>query len=53
MRYGKWKRLALTMLGGAMLFQTPGCLDAAIYVTSLASVVTAGGVVYLVWRVVD
>lgn len=53
MRKMDLRKLTLAILSGAMLFQVPGCAEAAIYVTSLASVVTAGGVIYLVWRVID
>jgi hypothetical protein len=53
MRYGQWKRLVLTMLSGAVLFQAPGCEQAAIGLSTLASLVTAGGVIYLVTKVID
>lgn len=53
MRMAKWRRLAFAVLSGAMLFQTPGCAEAALGITTLASVVTAGGVMYLVVRVID
>lgn len=53
MRKTNLRKYAFAILSGAMLFQAPGCVEAAIYTTSLASVVTAGGVVYLVWRVFD
>ncbi len=48
-----WKKLALAMLSGAVMFQAPACAEAALAVTTLSSVVTAGGVMYLVWRVFD
>lgn len=48
-----WKRFALTFLSGAILFQAPACAETALFVTTLSSVVTAGGVVYLVGRVLD
>ena len=53
MRSARWKRLALAMLSGAVLLQAPGCAEAAIGLTALSSIVTAGGVIYLVVRVLD
>jgi hypothetical protein len=53
MRNGQWKRLALAMCSGAFLCQVTGCAETAIYVSSLASVLTAGGVLYLVRKVID
>lgn len=53
MRHMFWKRLTLAIASGSLLFQLPGCTEGAIYVTSLAAVVTAGSVVYLVIRVLD
>ncbi len=48
-----WKKmLAIGALSGAVLFQTPACTDAAQIITAGASVVTAGGVMYLVDRVI-
>jgi hypothetical protein len=49
----RWKKLALSMLSGSMLFQVVGCAETAAVVTSLSSVFTAGGVLYLVWRVTE
>lgn len=53
MRKLYWKKLALLMLGGGALFQVAGCAETAIYVQSIASAVTAGGVLYLVQQVMD
>jgi hypothetical protein len=53
MRDGRWKRSALALLSGMVLFQVPGCTEAALGIMTLASVVTAGGVIYLVTRVID
>ncbi len=53
MRNLKWKQLALSLLSGAVLFQAPGCTDAALVITTATSVITASGVTYLVWRVID
>jgi hypothetical protein len=36
-----------------MLMQLPGCTEGAIYLTSLATTAAAGGVLYLVARVID
>ncbi len=54
-------RAALTRLlcwtaaltAGGMLLQTTGCTDVAIGLTTAASLVTAGGVVYIVSRVLS
>ena len=53
MRNVQWKKVVLTVLSGSILFQLPGCTEAAIYIGSVASAVTAGGVLYLVRRVID
>jgi len=53
MRSKIWKKLALATFGGAMLLQVPGCTETAINVTALMSTITAGGVMYLVGRVLD
>jgi len=47
----KW--LALGALGGAVLFQAPTCTEQASFITAFSSVVTAGGVLYLVNRVLN
>jgi hypothetical protein len=53
MRNGQWKRLALALLSGTILFQTPGCTEAALAITTIATSVTAGGVIYLIVKVLD
>jgi hypothetical protein len=53
MRNMQWRKVALAMLSGSILFQLPGCTEAAIYIGSVASAITAGGVLYLVRRVID
>ncbi len=45
------KRLALAMLSGTILLQAPGCVETALGVTSVASALTAGGVLYLVQKI--
>ena len=40
--------MALAMLSGTILLQAPGCVVAALGVTSVASALTAGGVLALV-----
>jgi|GEM_PF-2229943 len=47
------KRLALFSLSGAILLQSPGCVETALGISTLAQVVTAGGVMYLVARVLE
>ena len=48
-----WKKLlAVGLISGAFMFQTPTCTPTAEVITAGASLVTAGGVLYLVDRVV-
>lgn len=53
MRKINWKQLALAVCSGTILFQVPGCTETALYITSLASAVTAGTVVFLARKVID
>jgi hypothetical protein len=47
----KWKRTLLLLTSGAMLLQAPGCAETAVVVTSIATTVSAAGVVYIVARI--
>ena len=48
-----WKKLLVVgLVGGSIMFQTPTCTQTAEVITAGASIVTAGGVLYLVDRVV-
>ncbi len=51
MRNARYKRLALAVLSGSILLQAPGCVEAALGITSVASALTAGGVLYLVGKI--
>lgn len=51
MRTRQWKRWALAALSGTILFQIPGCTDAAIGLTAIATSVTAGGVIWLIRKI--
>ncbi len=53
MRPKSWKRWALAMLSGGIALQTTGCADAAVGVMTLASAVTAGGVLYIIQKIMD
>jgi hypothetical protein len=53
MRNWQWKRMALAVLSGTILFQTPGCAEASLGITAIATTVTAGGVIYLIRKVLD
>jgi hypothetical protein len=54
MKNNVWKKLlAVGLIGGSFLFQAPTCVDRAQIVTAVSSVVTAGGVLYLVDRVIN
>jgi len=50
MRAVSWKKLALLALSGSLLLQIPNCFQV---VSALSNLVTAGGVLYLVRRVID
>jgi len=52
MRKTGWKKWAIAVASGSMLLQAPGCVEAAAVVTSFSSLVTAGGVWYLISRVI-
>jgi hypothetical protein len=51
MRIRDWKRLALSMLSGGVLLQTTGCTDAALGITTIASAITAGGVIFILQKI--
>ena len=53
MRNTTWKKLALALLSGSVMFQIPACTQTAIGISTFASLVTAGGVAYLVFRVTE
>lgn len=53
MRKIDWKKLALAVCSGTVLFQVPGCTETALYVTTFASAVTAGTVVFLARKIID
>lgn len=53
MRNTTWKKLALMLLSGSVMLQIPACTQTAISVATFASLVTAGGVVYLIGRVTE
>lgn len=49
-----WNRWALLLAsGGAILLQTPSCVESATIVGSVAQVITAGGVLYIVGRILE
>lgn len=49
----RWKKFALLLVSGSVLLQVTACTQTAFYLSSLSSLVTAGGVLYLVDRVMD
>jgi hypothetical protein len=54
MKRSLWKKLlAVGVLGGSFLFQTPTCTERAALVTAFSSAITAGGVLYLVNQVIN
>jgi len=49
-----WKKiLAVGLIGGACLFQAPTCSEQAATITAISSAVTAGGVLFIVDRVLN
>ncbi len=53
MRKRSWNMWAVLMASGALLMQTPACVETAAIVSSVAQVITAGGVLYIVGRVME
>ncbi len=54
MKRSVWKKLlAVGVLGGSFLFQTSACTERAALVTAFSSAITAGGVLYIVDRVIN
>ncbi len=54
MKIKMWKKLlAVGLIGGSFLFQTPTCTDTAQVVTATSSVLTMGGVLYIVDRLIN
>jgi hypothetical protein len=47
------RRWAAMLAAGAVVFQTTSCGTNAAVVTSVATTVTAGGVLYLVYQVIN
>ncbi|QOJ15388.1 MAG: hypothetical protein HRU75_12415 [Planctomycetia bacterium] len=52
MRRNLLKTLSLAA-AGAIVFQTTSCIDVTSGVTAIATTVTAGGVIYLITRVLE
>jgi hypothetical protein len=48
-----WKKWAITFLTGATLLQTPSCVETSTVITAIATTVSAGGVLYIVGRIID
>lgn len=48
-----WSKWAYLLLGGATLLAAPTCAQVTSEVANLAEIVTAGGVIYLVTRVLE
>lgn len=48
----KFKRFMLQFLSGAVMLQTSGCTQVGTFVTTVASVATAGGVLFIVSRII-
>ncbi len=50
---GEWYRFLASLSSGAFMLQTAGCAETALVATGIFSAVTAGGVIYLVSRIVN
>ncbi len=46
-----WMRLSAMLVSGAVLFQTSSCVELSSGVTAVATTVTAGGVLYIVRKI--
>ncbi len=53
MRKRSWKVTLLTLTSGGMMLQMTGCSDAFLGVTALSSAISAGGLIYLIARVLE
>jgi len=54
MKKNVWKKLLVVgLLGGSFLFQAPTCTERAAFVTAVSSAITAGGVLFIVDRVLN
>lgn len=53
MRKGNWKKYLLALCSGSMMLQMPGCTEVFSVITGVATSVTAGGVIYLITRVLE
>lgn len=48
----KFKKLMLQLMTGAITLQTAGCTQIATFITTGAAVVTAGGVIFIVSKII-
>lgn len=48
-----WQRLLVALATGAVVFQTSSCVEVSTGVTAAATTVTAGGVLYIVFRILN
>ena len=53
MRNRDWKRLVFAMLSGGILMQTASCTDAALGITTIATAITAGGVIFIIQKIMS
>lgn len=53
MRLIKWHRWLLMAASGAVVLQTTACIEFSTTLTAIASAVSAGGVVYIVTRIIN
>ena len=52
-QWKRYKRMAILVLSGSVLYQVTGCTQTAVAIGAYASLVTAGGVLYLIRKVLD
>jgi hypothetical protein len=51
MRKLPWRKWAVMLTSGATLLQVTGCAEVSVVITAVATSVTAGGVIYLISRI--
>ncbi len=53
MRSEAMKKWAVLLLSGSMLLQTPGCVETAVTATAIFSAVSAGGLLFLIRKILQ
>jgi hypothetical protein len=48
-----WNKWAALLVGSGLLLQTPACTETATVISTVAQVISAGGVLYIVSRIMQ